>query len=194
MTKRSTPKRLVGLTGNIASGKSTVLAYLARCGAYVISADELVRELYQTQRVQRQVEKWFGSARPEQLARTVFGCAEARQKLEQFLHPLVWKLARQRLAACPKTWAVFEVPLLFEAGWQARMDVTVLVAGAPSTLAKRLKVRGLSRTDYQQRLQAQLPQEEKIRLADVVIYNDGSKQLLAAKTKRLYQALENFYA
>ena len=194
MTKRRVPKRLVGLTGSIASGKSTVLAYLARCGAQTLSCDELVQELYQTAPVQRQLKKWFGSARPEEVSRVVFSSQAARRKLERFLHPLVWKLARQRLSACSKTWAVLEVPLLFEAGWQDRMDLTVLVAAGARTLEKRLRARGLSKPQYQARVKTQLPQEEKMRLADVILYNEGPKQILAAKTKRLYQALETFYA
>ena len=194
MTKRQAPKRFVGLTGSMASGKSTVLSYLARCGAYVISCDELVRELYQTVPVQRWLKKQFGSACPEEVSRVVFASQAARQKLERFLHPKVWKLAQQRLAICPKAWAVLEVPLLFEAGWQDRMDLTILVAADEHTLEKRLRARGISKTQYQARVKTQLPQEEKIRLADVVLVNEGSKQILATKAKRLYQALETFYA
>lgn len=194
MTKRQVPKRLVGLTGSIASGKSTVLAYLSRCGAQTLSCDELVQELYQTAPVQRQLKEWFGSARPEEVSRVVFSSQAARRKLERFLHPRVWKLARQRLAACSKTWAVLEVPLLFEAGWQDRMDLTILVAAGARTLERRLRARGLSKAQYQSRVKTQLPQEEKMRLADLILYNEGPKQILAAKTKRLYQALETFYA
>lgn len=194
MTKRQVPKRLVGLTGSIASGKSTVLAYLSRCGAQTLSCDELVQELYQTAPVQRQLKQWFGSVRPEEVSRVVFSSQAARRKLERFLHPRVWKLARQRLSACSKTWAVLEVPLLFEAGWQDRMDLTILVAAGARTLERRLRARGLSKAQYQSRVKTQLPQEEKMRLADLILYNEGPKQILAAKTKRLYQALETFYA
>lgn len=194
MINHQAPKRFVGLTGNIASGKSTVLTYLARCGACVISCDELVRELYQTESVQHQLKKWFGSACPKQISQVVFSSQMARRKLERFLHPKVWKLACQRLAACPKAWAVLEVPLLFEVGWQKRMALTILVAADERNLQKRLRARGLSKAAYQARMKTQLPQKEKIRLADVVLVNRGSKQILAAKAKRLYQALATFYA
>ena len=128
------------------------------------------------------------------MARHVFASQTARQKLERFLHPLVWQLIQQRLAACPGTWAVLEVPLLFEAGWQNRMDLTVLVAAPARTLARRLGSRGVSTSVYEQRIKAQLPQEHKMKLADIVVLNNGSKRMLAAKTKQLYQALETFYA
>ena len=187
------PKRLVGLTGNIASGKSTVLACLARCGAQTFSCDELVRELYQTEPVKRWIKKQFNTTRPAEIAQVVFNSSAARKKLERFLHPQVWALVQKRLAAGKAAWAVLEVPLLFESGWHKRMDLTVLVAASEKTLTKRLRARGLSKALYEARLKTQLPQEEKVRLADVVLLNESTKQILAAKTKRLYEALETFY-
>ncbi len=194
MTKCHTHTRLIGLTGNIASGKSAVLTYLAQCGAQTLSCDALVRELYQKPCVRQQLQKWFSSAQPAEVAQQVFASASARRKLERFLHPLVWERVQQSLASCSKGWLVLEVPLLFETDWYTRMDLTVLVAGSQRTLAKRLRARGLSKESYQSRLKAQMPQEDKIKLADIVLFNDSSKQALAAKTKRLYQALETFYA
>ena len=187
------PKHLIGLTGTIASGKSTVLKTLADCGAQTFCADEIVRELYQTARVQRQLTQWFGSAQPKEVAKIVFSSAAARRKLEKFLHPLVWNYIQRQLKSCAETWAVVEAPLLWEAGWQRRMDLTVLVVGTPRNLPMRLRQRKLSQAQYKQRLAAQWPVEKKIGLADLVIYNEGSKQLLTTKAKGLYQALENFY-
>jgi len=194
MKKQCFKKRLIGLTGGIASGKSTVLDLFKRQGATVLSADELVHELYQTLPVRRQLEKWFGSAQKEKVAQAVFAREDNRKKVERFLHPLVWKLAQRRLAKNPKNWALFEVPLLFEAGWDRQMDLTVVVAAAPDTLAARLKARGLTRRAYQQRKNNQWKEQEKIRRADVVLVNDTTKRQLAAKVKRLYRALETIYA
>ena len=194
MTTRLSGTRLVGLTGNLASGKSTVLACLARCGAQTLSADALVRELYTQPLVRKRLESWFGSAEPEQVARAVFRSAADRQKLERFLHPKVWRLIQKRLAACPVGWAVVEVPLLFETGWDKRMDLTVVVAGSSATLPARLQARGLTPQTYRRRLKAQGPEAEKIRRADVVILNEGSTRALQAKARRLYKALTTFYA
>ena len=188
------PKHLIGLTGNIASGKSTVLKTLAGCGAQTFCADEVVQKLYRTQRVRCQLKKWFGSAEPKEVAKMVFSNAASRRKLEKFLHPLVWDYMEQQLKDCPKNWAVVEAPLLLEAGWNCRMDLTVLVVGGARTLSTRLRQRKLSKAEYERRLAAQWPVEKKIGLADVIIYNDGSKRLLTTKAKGLYQALENFYA
>lgn len=178
----------------MASGKSTVLAGLAKRGAFVLSADELVRELYKTAPVRKQIEKWFGSAEPAQVAQAVFTCEKNRAKLEKFLHPLVWGLAQQKLSACPNTWAVLEAPLLLEAGWEDKMDLTVLISAPESTLSKRLHARGISPREYQLRRSSQLSEAEKISRADIVIFNDTTPRALDKKIGHLYQALENLYA
>ncbi len=187
------PKYLVGLTGSIASGKSTVLKELARLGACTLSADELVRELYQTAQVRGQLEKWFGSAEPQEVATAVFKSETARKKVEDFLHPLVWQLAQAKLALCSKPWAVFEVPLLFEAGWEQKMDLIVLVTAGEQTLATRLEARGISPDVYRTRRQTQLSETEKIGRADITIFNDTTPQALHKKAGYLYNTLKNLY-
>lgn len=187
------PKYLVGLTGSIASGKSTVLKELARLGACTLSADELVRELYRTDPVRVQLEKWVGSSEPKHVADAIFKSDAVRNKVENLLHPLVWQLAQEKLALCPKPWAVFEVPLLFEAGWDQKMDLTVLVTADEKTLAKRLQARGISPDVYQARRQTQLSETEKIGRADITIFNDTTPQALQKKAGYLYNALENLY-
>ena len=194
MKNKRVCRYLVGLTGSIASGKSTVLAGLVKRGAFVLSADDLVRELYKTSPVRKQLKQWFGSAEPAQVARAVFAASEKRVKLEKFLHPLVWKSVQQKLAACPKTWAVLEAPLLLEAGWENRVDLTVLVSATESTLSARLKARGMSLREYHQRLRCQLDETEKINRADVVILNDTAPRALDEKVGRLYRAFEDLYA
>ncbi len=187
------PQYLVGLTGSIASGKSTVLKELARLGACTLSADELVRELYQTEPVRAQLEKWVGSAKPTHVADVVFKSETIRKKVEDFLHPLVWQLAQENLALCSKPWAVFEVPLLFEAGWDTKMDLIVLVTAGEQTLAKRLEARGISPDVYQARRQTQLSETEKMCRADITIFNDSTAQALHKKAGYLYNTLKNLY-
>ncbi|MBR4592179.1 MAG: dephospho-CoA kinase [Elusimicrobiaceae bacterium] len=194
MKKRLCKQPIIGLTGGIASGKSTVLTYFKKQGAAVLSADDLVHELYQTGPVRRQLEKWFGFADKKSIAQAVFTSQQKRKKLEHFLHPLVWKRAQAYLANCSKKWVVFEVPLLFEAGWDPFMDLTITVVADLHTKPTCLKARGLTQQAYQKRYQAQWPDEEKIRRTDLLLMNNGSKRQLAAKVKRLYQAFETFYA
>ena len=170
-----------------------MLAGFAALGAYTISADELVHELYQRQRVRQQLERWFGSADRATVAKAVFNSSVARKQVEQFLHPQVWQLALRYLAASPKRWAVFEVPLLFEAGWENRTDLTLLVVADPKTLSVRLKERGLSRAAYEKRRRTQLSDAEKMKRADIVLFNNGSKQALQNKLKRLYEIFQTLY-
>lgn len=186
-------KRLVGLTGSIASGKSTALRGLADCGVFALSADDLVRELYQTAPVKCQLEKWFATTDTTQIAREVFSSPKKRKQLEDFLHPLVWNLAQNKLKKASVSWAVFEIPLLFEAGWDSRVDLTVLITAGAKTAAARLKARGISAQEYNMRRQTQLAEAEKISRADIVIYNDGTKTDLEVKMKRLYEALATLY-
>ena len=185
--------RLIGLTGSMASGKSTVLAQLAKRGAYTLSADELVRELYKTPVVRRWLVTHLGSCEPAQVAKRVFADQNLRQQLEKFLHPRTWRLALKKLAACRRPFAVLEVPLLFEAGWDPKMDLTVLVTADDNTLSARLKTRAITPQEYATRRQTQLSEAEKIRRADIVLLNNGTKRTLQQKADRLYDALTDLY-
>lgn len=186
-------KLVVGLTGNMASGKSVALSYFAKHGAYTLSADELVRRLYQTDEVQKKLTAWFGSCEPAKVAEKVFVDSAARQKLEKFLHPRVLKTAREEIKKTSHPFIVFEVPLLFEAGWNKLTDLNILVLGNPGTLKQRLQARGVSLAEYKRRLQAQIPDSEKIRLADVVLSNGGSKKDLGLKVERICKAFQHIY-
>lgn len=193
MNLRAKEKLVVGLTGSILSGKSTALSYFARNGAEVISADELVHGLYQTPAVQKQLAKWFGSWEPAAVARCVFAHPAQRQKLEQYLHPKVLKLAAERIKHTDKQLVVFEVPLLFEAGWDRLTDLNIVVLGDEDSLPARLKQRGLTLAEYKRRLAGQLPEREKVRRADLVLANRGSKTDLGLKIQRLCKGLEYIY-
>lgn len=193
MTLRVKNKLVVGLTGGIASGKSTALAYFAQNGADTLSADELVRELHQTPAVQKQLEEWFGTSDAGEVAGRIFSDDGARKKLEDFLHPQVHDLAVKRIHASDKPFIVFEVPLLFEAGWDKLTDLNVLIVGDPQTLDERLAARGLSREEYERRLSAQMPDSEKALRANVLFFNGGPKEDLALKVQRLCLALGYIY-
>lgn len=193
MTLRVKNKLVMGLTGGIASGKSTVLAYFAQNGADTLSADELVRELYGTPAVQKQLTEWFGTYDAAPVAERIFSDDKSRKKLEDFLHPLVHDMAVKRIHASDKPFVVFEVPLLFEAGWDKLTDMNVLVVADPETLDARLAARGISKEEYERRLAAQMPDGEKARRANVLFFNGGSKEDLALKVQRLCRALGYIY-
>ena len=193
MNLRVKDKLVLGLTGSMLSGKSTALEFFAQNGAEVLSCDEIVRGLYTRPAVRKQLSAWFGSFQPARVAKAVFNNQSVRLQLEAYLHPLVLKEASQKIKQSVNTFCVFEVPLLFETGWDKLTDLNILVLGDKRTLPARLKERGISRAEYSRRIAAQLPEDEKARRADIVLANCGSKADLGLKIKRLIRAITFIY-
>ena len=180
---------LVGLTGGIATGKSTVAGMFKRCGATVIDADALAREVVQPGKpAWREIVGTFGKTvlnsdhtlNRQTLGVRVFGHPAKLRRLERIIHPRVAReqirLTKQAARNDPKAVAIYDVPLLFEAGIDTRVDTTIVVTADRETQIARLKKRnGLSRTDAIRRIKSQMPLQKKCLLADVQI--DGTKRL-----------------
>ena len=179
--------KLIGLTGGIASGKSTVAAILRRLGAAVVNADELAREVVQPDTPGwNEIVKAFGAEvlQPDRtldrqkLRKIVFNDPDARKKLEAIIHPRVRALADKRIqehAASGCEVIVYEVPLLFEGNLQSSLRPVILVATDAATQKRRLQERDhLAASEAEKHIAAQMSLEEKRRLADYVIENDGS--------------------
>ncbi|MCA9529557.1 MAG: dephospho-CoA kinase [Myxococcales bacterium] len=182
-------KPVIGLTGGIASGKSAVAAMFGDLGIPVVDADALARDVVApgTPGLARVVEA-FG---PEVLAADgtldrarvgarVFADADDRRRLNAILHPLIAAAGLQRLAALEREsdapYVLYEAALLVETGGAKQFSKLIVVAASESTQLERLMRReGLSHADAQARIDAQLPLEDKIALADHVIWNDGSR-------------------
>ena len=195
--------KLVGLTGGIASGKSTVAAILRRLGASIVNADELSREVVQPgQDAWNEITKSFGSdilqedmtLDRKKLRKIVFDNPEARKKLEAIIHPRVRALAEKRiseLAAAGSSVIVYEVPLLFEAQIHLWLRPVILVACNVETQRKRLLERDhLTKLEAQQHLDAQMSLEEKRKLADYVIENDGALEDLEQQVRTVLQKIQ----
>ena len=194
--------KLVGLTGGIASGKSTVAAILRRLGAAVIDADELAREVVQPGKVAwRDIVDAFGPEvlredrsldRPK-LRKIVFDDPQARTKLEAMIHPRVRALAEEKirdLAAAGQAVVVYEVPLLFEVRLHETLRPVILVACDPKTQTERIMQRDrVTRAEAQKTIAAQMSVEEKRKLADYVIENDGSLEDLDRQVRKLWEQL-----
>ena len=189
MTLKSPHKWVVGLTGVILSGKSTALAFFKQNGAAVFSADEIVGALYERQSVRACLVREMGSADKNDLANIIFKNAQKREKLERILHPLVLKEMRLCIKSAKQKLVVCEIPLLFEAGWDKYVDMTLAVCADKKTLPARLKERKLSRAEYTKRLKNQLSETEKCQRADIVFWH-VSKTDLKLKVKRLCQAFD----
>jgi dephospho-CoA kinase len=179
--------RIIGLTGGIASGKSTVADLLERLGFPVVDADQLAREVViPGEPAYGKIIDEFGPAillpdrtinRPR-LGSIVFSDPEARRRLEAITHPAIREKAEQRLAELEKrgTWVVFYMaPLLIETGGNSRTDETwVVYLDRETQLSRLMKRDGSSRAEALRKVESQMPMEEKRRFGTVVIDNRGT--------------------
>jgi dephospho-CoA kinase len=178
---------IVGVTGGMGCGKSTVAKGFEAHGFRRVDADAQIRELILTApvvlaelrgRYGAGVFTADGGVDRTVLAARVFAEVEERRWLEQLTHPLLFAEWRRLLATQPEADWVFEVPLLFEQSLENWFDFTVCVACSPELQLVRLEQRGLSRELAGQRISQQLPLARKIELADRVMWNDGSAAFL----------------
>lgn len=194
--------RIVGLTGNIAAGKSAVAARLAELGALIIDADILAREAVEPGRpaLAAIVGRWGndvlrpdGSLDRAALRRIVFSDPAERAALDAIVHPAVDRL---RIAAIEtarrrgETLVICDIPLLFEAGLEHKVDIVVLV-DAPVELrrARLINDRTLPPEEADAMIAAQLPSAEKRARADQIIDNDGTLEQLDERVAALWQSL-----
>ena len=179
---------VLGVTGNIAAGKSSVAGELERRGAVVVDADQLARDVVApgsatltaiVARFGRDILQPDGRLDRGKLGELVFADPAAREQLNRIVHPAIAAHAAARLQELRSRndipLIVYEAPLLFEAGAEERVDKVLMVRIDPAEQLRRLSRRdGFSRTAAEQRMRAQMPQEEKIARADYVIDNSGS--------------------
>ncbi|GFO61651.1 dephospho-CoA kinase [Geomonas silvestris] len=194
--------RIIGLTGGIASGKSSVANMLERLGAPVVDADLLARAVVEPgQTALKEIAAQFGAQvlNPDgtlnraALGAIVFADPAARRTLEAITHPAIRTLAEERIAHYQKTGApvlFYVAPLLIEAGSAARVDEIWVVYLDRENQLKRLMARdGLGAEEARQRIDSQMPMEEKRLLGQVVIDNCGSREELATQVERLWSEL-----
>ncbi len=188
--------RVVGLTGNIASGKSSVARLLAEWGAVVIDADAIVHSLQQPgQPVYQAIIERFGPgiiAGNGELDRAALRAAmladpDNKQDLERLVHPAVYQRIRERITQAGENGAalvVADIPLLFETGDPAEFDAVILVDAPVAERRRRLiEDRGIDPGQADALIAAQLPADLKRRAADVVIDNDADLETLARRTR-----------
>lgn len=186
----------VAVTGGIAAGKTTVLNILQACGAYTVSSDAIVHELFSPGTDPWQAIKQIfgnevidenGAIRRNRLADIIFASPVSRRKLNRILHPGVLQSIRDKyVRQLEKQATVFavEVPLLIEVAWQDWFDRIVVVEVSPGIQKRRLKERGMSPAFVRAVLSSQLTPRAKIPFADWIV---RTRQPLSAVEKQVRQ-------
>lgn len=192
---------VVGLTGGIGSGKSTVSAALAERGAVVVDADAITRQLQEpgtpvfhaiVARFGADVVAADGTLDRQALADVVFRDVEAKRDLEAIVHPAVGAEIAERLAeAGDDDVVVLDVPLLVESG-RSDLAGTIVVDASPEVAVERLvQQRGMDEVDARARMANQVSREERLAHADHVVDNDGDREHLAAEIERCWRWIES---
>ena len=200
---------IVGITGGIACGKTTVSELLAEKGAIPINADEIGHQLLKADSpvIEELIDAFgqdildaSGDVSRKKLGAIVFKDKAARERLNSILHPLIIQRsraqARQRVEEDPMCVVLLDAPLLIEAGAYDTVDLIVVVTASPETQLRRTLERSiaqgrpLTETEVQARIDAQMPVTEKVRYADVVIANEGTVEDLHRQVDDLWERLQ----
>jgi len=195
---------IVGLTGCVGTGKSTVTNFFRELGAYTIDWDELAREVTHPHlRAWKEIVEYFGkdflnedlTINRQKLAEIVFSDKEKVAKLNQIVHPEVFRederITSEIKRLDPDALIIKDIPLLFELKLTRPVfvDKVVVVSASEQTQLRRLEEKGMSREDARSRIKSQLPLEEKIKSADFVINNDGSLEETKKQVREIYSLL-----
>lgn len=190
---------VVGLTGGIGSGKSTVAAMLARRGAVVIDADAIAREVVAqgTPALAALVERFgpgildsAGNLDRKALAALAFADEESRKALEAITHPAIGEEFLRRISGAPEgSIVVHDVPLLVEGGMAERYAAVIVVEAPREVRLDRLEQRGIDRADAEARMAAQATDAERREVATWVVDNSGDLQALDAQVDAIWADL-----
>ena len=189
---------IVGLTGNIGTGKSTVLRYLAQKGAHVVDADKLTHRAQLpdgpaypaiVEAFGKEILNEDGSINRPALGKVVFSDAAKLAQLERIVHPAVFLLAQQEIDSTDAPVIILEAIKLLESNNIVRLcnEIWVITASEETQIARLMASRGMSRQEAQQRMANQSPQTEKVKRAHRVIDNDGD-------TEKLYEQLDRIWS
>jgi dephospho-CoA kinase len=195
--------KVLGLTGGIGMGKSTSGQLFQQRGVPVVDTDDLARQVVEpgepalvevVAAFGPQITGPDGRLRRDEMARRVFADSAALHRLEAILHPRIrqlWRAQAEAWRSQGRPLAVVVIPLLFETKAEAELDGTICVACSAATQQERLRARNWTPDQIQQRLQAQWPTEQKIALADYLIWTEGSLEVHAAQIDRILSILGN---
>jgi len=195
---------IVGLTGGVATGKTAASQALKEEGAYIVDADQIARDLVQPDKpAWNEIVRAFGkeilqedrSIHRKELADKVFADPEQRKVLNQVLHPRIKeeiaRRARQIVQKDPEAIVVIDAPLLVELGMHRHVDRLIVVTSTQTQQIERLKKRdGRSTEEALGLLSSQMPVQEKAKLADFVVRNEGSLEEMKKRAKEVFKELK----
>jgi len=194
---------IVGLTGSVGTGKSTVTNFFRDLGAYIIDWDELARQVTRPHsKAWKEVVDYFGKGilnddltiNRRKLAEIVFSDKARLAKLNEIVHPKVFKederITNRIKSRDPDALVVKDIPLLLELTRPISVDKIIVVSASGRTQLRRLKQKGMSRDDALNRIRSQLPLQEKIKSADFVINNDCPLEETKRQVKEIYSLLK----
>ncbi len=193
----------IGLTGNFGMGKTTVLSLFKKSGAYIFNIDEFVHKILTKPATIRKITRALGDniliTRPKlsinkaRVARLIFSDSKKRRAVENIIHPQVLKVIGTAMSNIlkknPSALIIFEIPLLFEAGYENLFDKTIVVYCKKNTAINRLVRRGFSKSEALKRMRTQMPITKKKRLADFVIDNNRYIGNTEMQVKNLFKEL-----
>lgn len=185
--------KVIGLTGGVASGKSTVANLFAGHGAAIIDTDHIARELLTTNPdLQKKVRGKFGTLDRAEIRKKIFSDPPSRTWLEALLHPMIREIVGRNLetlrgAPSPPALAIVVVPLLFETGWDAQYKGSIITVAASekNQMARLIKRDRIPEHLATQMMATQLPMAEKRRRATFVIENSGDLSSLESEVSRV---------
>ncbi len=196
--------KVIGLTGGIGSGKSTVSRFLAELGAVIIDADKVGHEaLKPVTELWREVVAAFGEQiltpsgdiNREKLGEIVFSNPDSLVRLNRIMHPRLYEVVKAQLEEYRRRGigvVVLEAPLLIEAGWTSLVDEIWVTVASEATVLQRLQERtGLSEPESLSRIRSQLSFVERVRYADITIDTDGELDELRARVEKLWRGLQS---
>ncbi|MEA3489104.1 MAG: dephospho-CoA kinase [Candidatus Omnitrophota bacterium] len=190
-------KKLIGITGGLASGKTTVADMFVVLGAVKIDADEIAhRLLEEDNEVRRKVGGLFGddiltsgSIDRRKLAEKVFSAREKLDQLCRIIHPVIIQRIKDRIRDLGDSVIVIDAPLLIEAGLNDYVDVVIVVTARVNIQIERAKDRGISEEEARNVLDNQMPLWEKTKFADYIIENDTDLQTIKEGVKKIWQKM-----